>query len=66
MEESNNLKQAQIMGDVIQGDDNSSKNAYSEKRQSENNLKSYSVNNDYVDESLDEVAILKSRCQEFE
>lgn len=51
-------------GGIIGGDDNSSiKNGtYSEKRHSENNLKSYSVNNDFADESLDEVAILKSKC----
>eukprot|EP00347_Sterkiella_histriomuscorum_P008471 403344969 len=65
IEESNNLKQNQFISDQL-NEDNSSKNGYSEKRQSETNLKSYSVNNDFVDESLDEVVILKSRCAEFE
>ena len=39
---------------------------YSEKRQSENNLRSYSVNNDFADESLDELSLLKQRCADFE
>lgn len=50
------------MNDHQANEDSSSKTGQSEKKQSETNLKSYSVNNDFGDDSLDEVAILKTRC----